>query len=304
MKKNILLTIPLFIIVLFTGYSKHGSETTVRVLQSFPQKTFLENLVVDSDETIYFTSYFDGKIYKMKKNCDAEVFAEIEGNISGITISGDEQILVTGQCNKVAHVYHLDMKGKLLKTVILKKASYFLNGICNYKNGLFFIADSHKGVIWLYNMKTGNCSLWLKNFLLESPLPKDKKFRIGVNGLKFRKQTLFVTNTQARTVIKIKISDKGKALSALKYATDITGDDLAIDNDSNIYIATNPENKIVKIDKYKGKTVIVNAEQGAVGVTALYRFSEKIFYAVTNGGLFNPPADGLKEAKVLEITLK
>lgn len=277
-----------------------GSET----LLDFPVNTFLENLVVDENNNLFFTSYLEGVIYRFTAEGNLLKFAEIEGNISGIAFGKNGGFLVTGTRNNRGFIFHLDRDGQVEDETVLTEASYFLNGIVFYKKNIYLIADSAAGKIWSYNIDTKEYGLWLDHDFLKSPLPEDAQMRIGVNGLKIKDTFLYATNTQQQTIIKVEIGKEGEAGKPEIVFENILGDDFAIADNGDLYVATHPLNCVVKITPSGEKTVIAGAGQGVTGCTAV-AFGKtdqtNTLYVVTNGGMFNPPGGEVQKALVVAL---
>lgn len=275
-------------------------------LQDFPVNTFLENVIVDPDNNVFFTSYLDGKVYKLTKDNKLEMFTKIDANISGIVFYKKGGFLVTGTKNNRGFIFEVTGDGEVVNEVLLEGATFFVNGIIHLKGNHYLIADSTAGIIWEYNAKTRENRVWLDHEYLQSPLAETEQMRIGVNGIKIRDGYLYASNTQAQTIVKVKIGKNYQALEPVVYAKNILADDFVVADNGDIYAATHPLNCVVKINTH-GITVIAEVPQGVLGCTALAfgkgEYDNRL-YVTTNGGMFNPPENGVQEAKVVALDIQ
>jgi hypothetical protein len=85
----------------------------------------------------------------------------------------------------------------------------------------------------------------------------------------------------------------------------VFADDFAIDRAGRIYATTHAYDSIVRIGADRRPVVIGEYAQGLQGATALAFASDKqgALVAVTNGGVYVPPARGIEDAKVVRIDL-
>lgn len=278
------------------------------VVADFPVNTFLENIVVDEENNIFFTSYLEGRVYRANAAGEKRLFAQVEGNISGIALYKGKSLLVSGSNGEgKGCIFHINRWGEVTKVVVLEEASFFLNGIIHLHKALFLVADSDKGVIWQYNARTGKAAIWLDHELLKSPLPLDAQLRIGVNGLKIYGETLYATNTQQQKVIKVPLNRGNRAGSPEIFVENFLGDDFAIDKEGNLYVATHPFNSLVKIGPDGELETIAGIDEGMLGSTAAAFGRDELadtLFVVTNGGMSNPPEGGVKEALLVALKME
>ncbi len=287
-----------------------GTEYTIveaQTIKQFPAYTFLENITIDDENTIYFTSYIDGLIYRKSIDGVTEQFAKVNGNIAGIIANPNGGFIVSG-CNlaKEGMLLMISDKGEVTQEIKIEKASHFLNGITLLNERTLLMADSDKGVIWQYDLKKGKTELWLENTLLESPLPLDAEMRIGANGVKIFDNSLYVTNTQKQMIVQVPITKKGEAGEPKPFANEILGDDFTIDSEGNFYVATHPYNAVVRITPEGEKTIIANELEGVTGCTAAVLGKgdkANTLFVVTNGGIVLPPKGGVRGARVVNLNL-
>lgn len=284
---------------IFADTPKELIET--KIITEFPVNTFLENIAITKKGEMFVTSLEDGVIYRIKDDGKKSVFAKIDGKVAGIAFDATENLLVTGWAKSTnPTVFEIDKSGKIQSETLIKDA-IFLNGIIHFKGSRFLIADSYKGVIWEFDAKTNNYSVWLSDEKLartnpQNPFP-------AINGLRIFKNTLYATNTEQQLLLKIPIDKNGEPAKPEIFIEKINGDDFAIDKKGNIYITTHVYNNIVKVSPTGKMTIVVEGET-VIGGTSLAlgrgKFKQNI-YIVTNGGMSLPPVKGVQSAKIIRI---
>jgi sugar lactone lactonase YvrE len=271
-----------------------------QTIAEYPAQTFLENLAVNARGDIFITSLEDGKILRVTAKGVKSEFATIAGKIAGLAFDRNENLIVSGWAEgKTPSVFIVDKAGKLVSTTPIDGAM-FLNGITWLRGDTFLIADSYKGAIWAFDAKAQRAAIWLADASLarsneKNPFP-------AVNGLKVFRNTLYATNTERQTLLRIPISADGKAGQPAVFVEKMNGDDFALDVRGNLYVTTHVFNNVVKITPQGKMTIIAELAQGLAGCTAL-AFNREALYVVTNGGMTLPPAGGVQSAKVVRLSV-
>lgn len=272
-------------------------------IAAFPVNTFLENIAVADDGTLFVTSYEAGQILRITPSDGASIYAELEGKVTGLVVTPEGDLLVTGWTNEnVPVISQVSPDGAIERLAILPEAQ-FLNGIMHLADSRYLIADSYRGAIWEFDAESRTAQIWLEHPLLarraaDSPIP-------AVNGLKRFADTLYVSNTDQMQLLKIPLSDQGTPAEPEIFLENVNIDDFAFDADGNLYGATHIYNSVVQITPDGAITTIAQAEQGVTGSTAI-AFGKtdrdrSSLYVVTNGGMFLPPPTGVVEAEVVRL---
>lgn len=316
MKKNIKTFVGLLLISFFSNqlFAQElppiFEQTPVKldksnIIASFPEKTFLENLIHLPDGDFLINSHYEGIVYKVKLDGTKTKFAAVEGKLAGIAQYKKDKFILSGYDKEDKSVlYLLDTKGTIAKIIDLPDA-LFLNGITALDNEEFLIADSYKGCIWKANIKTKEIVVWLEDSLLkrndiQNPTP-------AANGLKIFKNTLFVSNTQNQQLLQIELKNN-RPSKPVVYVSKVNIDDFAVDQTGIIYATTHVYNSIIKIDTNKKITIIADQTNGVAGSTSCVlsldkKTKQSKLYVVTNGGMYYPPKSGIEQSKVIEIQL-
>lgn len=167
-----------------------------RTLSSFPQKTFLESLVLLSNGEILVNSHYEGIVYKINREGGKVKFASINGRLVGIAAYGKDKFIVTGSDeNETAAIYIINAKGTANKLLNIPNGQ-FLNGITPLGGNEFLVADSYKGCVWKVNALTKLATEWLTDDLLKRSSEQDPT--PAANGIKIYDNTAYISNSQKK----------------------------------------------------------------------------------------------------------
>lgn len=270
-------------------------------IAEFPANTFLESIVVSADNTLFFTSHYDGKVIRMGADGVPITHTAIAGKATGLAFLPDSSLLLSGWDEQdVCVIWQITPKGTASLLVSLPDA-IFLNGLTRLTENLYLIADSYQGAIWELNIAQSSVRIWLEHPLLarsnaENATP-------AVNGLKIFDNVLYASNTQNAQIIRIPIQADHQPGEPEIFVQNVNIDDFAFDKAGNLYGTTHVFNSVVKIAPDGNVTTIAQAEQGMAGTTAV-AFGKSAdhlthLYVVTNGGMSFPPPTGIESAKVV-----
>jgi putative intracellular protease/amidase/sugar lactone lactonase YvrE len=274
-----------------------------QIFAEFPVNTFLENISIDSQGTIFVTSYEEGKIYRITSDGISNEFANVDGNAAGIAIDRNGNLFVSGATrDKTATIFRVDSTGTVERLVTLPKA-IFLNGMTHLKGDRYLVADSYKGAIWDVDVNAKTAQIWLQHSLLgrsdtSNPFP-------AVNGIKIYDNKLFASNTQRQLLIRIPLVGNSTPGTPEVFLTNVNLDDFAFDVMGNLYGTTHVYNSVIRISPDKQITAIASAAEGVAGSTALAfgrsdRDRDRI-YVTTNGGMSLPLPTGIAPAQVVQL---
>ncbi|MDJ0702619.1 MAG: gluconolactonase [Leptolyngbyaceae cyanobacterium MO_188.B28] len=291
-----------------TGLPPIYAETPVelahhQIIASFPANTFLENLAIAPDGAIFVTNHEAGQILQLTPEGDHLTLACTDGKVTGVALAPDGGLIVTGwNAEGVSIILYIALNGTVEPLAILPEA-LFLNGITPLTKTQYVTADSYRGCIWQFDWTTRQVSIWLEHPLLarsspENPFP-------AANGIKRFGDALYVSNTEKMLLLKIPITAAEQPGEPAIFVTPTNIDDFAFDADGTLYAATHIYNSILRITPTGETTTIAQAAHGVIGSTAV-AFGRQpgdasSIYAVTNGGMFLPPAGGVVPANVVRI---
>jgi putative intracellular protease/amidase/sugar lactone lactonase YvrE len=272
-----------------------------QTIAEFPVNTFLENLTIDPSGTIFVTSYESGKIYRLSPDGKQTEFASVNGNVAGIAIDRDGNLLVAATIDRSPTIIRLDSAGSI-ETLVAIPDAMFLNGMAHLMGDRYLVADSYKGAIWEIDTKAKSARIWLQHPLLNrsdlnNPFP-------AVNGIKIDRDALFASNTQRQLLIRIPLTDSGAPGQPEVFLSNVNLDDFAFDAEGNLYGTTHVYNSVIRISPDKEITTIATAAQGVAGSTALAfgkNDDRTSIYVTTNGGMSFPLPTGVAPAQVVRL---
>ncbi|WP_427162530.1 SMP-30/gluconolactonase/LRE family protein [Aliinostoc sp. HNIBRCY26] len=274
-----------------------------RVITSFPAYTFLENLAIAADGTIFVTNHEIGQIVRVTPDGNQEIHATVAGKVSGLAFTSDGDLVATGWNADSVPVVFLVTQDGTVKTLLTLPDAIFLNGITPLSDNQYLTADSYRGAIWLIDIAQPSASIWLEHPLLarsnsENPIP-------AANGIKRFCRTIYVSNTEQMLLLRIPLGMDDHPSEPEIFVEKTNIDDFAFDLEGNLYGATHIYNSVVRIGTDGITTIIAQAEQGVIGSTAVaFGQSESdhtAIYVVTNGGMFLPLPSGVFPANVVRL---
>jgi putative intracellular protease/amidase/sugar lactone lactonase YvrE len=288
----------------------HTPEAIVsaQVIAEFPVNTFLENIAIDPQGTLFITSYEEGKLYRVTPDGECSEFASIDGTVAGIAINSSGDLFVAGVNGKVPTIFRIHSTGAVESLVTLPEA-IFLNGMTPFpsnsqgKGEHYWVADSYKGAIWNVDVSTRTAEIWIQDDRLartdtRNPFP-------AINGIKVYQNSLFASNTERQQLIRIPILEDDAPGIPEVVLTNVNLDDFAFDLHGNLYGTTHVYNSVIRISADQKVTIIAKAEQGMTGSTALaFGRTERdrtSVYVTTNGGMSLPLPTGVEPAKVARL---
>ncbi|MRT92413.1 SMP-30/gluconolactonase/LRE family protein [Ancylomarina sp. 16SWW S1-10-2] len=310
MKKTLLVNALLFLFLgTFAQVNNPYKDKTIslvksKIVQEFNRFEFLESVASGKDGSIYTTNLMQGLVYRIKDG-NVKTLVDFDGMLAGLTFLDDNNLLVTGTSDKKeAVILQLNLKRGESKIVATVPEGILLNGIAKLNKNNFLIADSFKGVIWKLNIKDASTSIWLQNDLLASP--SIEKQSPGVNGIKVKGNSVYISNTGKMLMVKIPLLKGDKAGDPEILHENVFIDDFEMDAQNNIYAATHIYDKIIKITPQGKVSIIAEAEQGVTGCTCLtWKYGSKSTLLVSgNGGMLKANKDEVVTAKIVELNLK
>jgi hypothetical protein len=276
-----------------------------QVIAEFPVNTFLESIAVDVGNTLFITSHYEGKVFRIGADGVLTTYASIAGKATGLALTSDGELLLSGWDEHETSVIWCISKDGTVELLVKIPEALFLNGLTKLSENLYLIADSYRGAIWELNTSTETVSIWLEHPDLARSSPEE--VFPAVNGLKIYGSSLYASNTQKQQIVKIPIFADGFAGEPEIFVTGVNIDDFAFDIEGNLYGTTHVFNSVVKIDQEGTVTTIAQLEQGVAGSTALAfgrtEGDRTGIYVTTNGGMSYPPATGIEPAKVVRLNV-
>jgi hypothetical protein len=105
--------------------------------------------------------------------------------------------------------------------------------------------------------------------------------------------------------VRTPLQPDGSLGSIQTAATHVLGDDFAIGASASLYIATHPEQTVVRLDPAGNRVTIAGPNEGAVGATACAfgraPGDRNALYVTTDGGMVAPHEGTVQDAKLLRL---
>ncbi|KAL1605390.1 hypothetical protein SLS60_004939 [Paraconiothyrium brasiliense] len=323
--------------VLAATFSGLSLAANVRIVQQFPNPTWVENVastrngsvlagvlgqapaqlhIIDpssnaTQNTLLHTFAYSNSIFGITEY-ETDVFAVAAGNFSSVTANG------TGDAN----IWSVDLRrGTTKDSVKVRKLAYLkdaqINGFAALNSDTLLFTDSWAGNIRKVDVRTGKYEVVLQDAStannLSTPLP------LGANGLKvFRPNpvpsgnaspTLYFSNLQLGSLHKVSVDQhtgrpRGDVVTLAKNLGVI--DDLAITDDGTVFLARDAANDIVRISNDKEVVTLGGEYTKVLGPTAAVvgrtYMDRGVLYVSAMGG---QQADGtfLEGGKVVAVDL-
>ncbi|MDZ8262393.1 gluconolactonase [Nostoc sp. ChiQUE01b] len=274
-----------------------------KVIASFPVNTFLENLAIAPDGTIFVTNHEVGKIVRISPDGNQQIHATVEGKVSGLAFAANGGLVATGWNADSIPVISLVANDGTVETLLKLPDAIFLNGITPLSGTQYLTADSYRGAIWLIDIAQPRASIWLEHPMLARS--NSENIIPAANGLKRFGDFLYVSNTEKMLLLRIPVDTAARPGEPEIFVEQTNIDDFAFDVEGNLYGATHIYNSVVRIASDRSSTIIAQAEAGVIGSTAVAfgqtQSDRTAIYVVTNGGMFLPPPTGVVPANVVRL---
>jgi sugar lactone lactonase YvrE len=259
------------------------SPVNVSVAATSPAPTFVENLAIDSDGTDFVSLYSHNRIDRYDPTTGiAAPFTDLPAAPMGLAFDADGSLWTTGGTFREGPGY---------------------NGCTLHPDGHTLLAcESLTGQILAIDLREpGHWSAWLTDERLKPNHP----WFPGANGIKIRNGWAWISISGGRLILRTPLQPNGRSGSIQTAATHVLCDDFAIGASGSLYIATHPEQTVVRLDPAGNRTTVAGPNEGAVGATACAfgraPGDRNALYVTTDGGMVAPHEGTVQEAKLLRL---
>ncbi|MFE2476553.1 hypothetical protein [Streptomyces sp. NPDC059389] len=145
------------------------------------------------------------------------------------------------------------------------------NGLAlDEKLGVFYVADSARGLVWRVPLKGGTATIWAAGAALQ-PLSEIARFPAGANGIKIHNGAVWVSNTDRQTLLRIPVRRDGVAGTIETRATGLVGiDDFAFTGqDDTVLAALVTANEVALVRPNGTHSIVLTAPEGLSSPTAV-----------------------------------
>lgn len=275
------------------------------IVHSWAPGTFVENIAVDSGGSIFCTGH-PGEVFRIREGV-CEIFAKLPEAPNGILFDSDGVMWVGtggGFGSPIPNnIWRIDMDGTPEHWVQIEEAK-FLNGMALHPDGRVVVVDSFSGGIYAIDTKQKKWSLWYRSDALK---PQPDVHGPGANGIKFHDGAAYVSVTNKSQLLKLAMDPRGEVTEVVIFAETLLIDDFSIDAAGNFYLTSHPYDTVVHLAADGTRRTIAGAEQAVIGSTACafgrQAGDEHGLYVTGDGGMINPPANGLQPATLVRLNL-
>jgi len=201
--------------------------------------------------------------------------------VSGIVRAPDGTLYVNYAGGAESGIWKIGQDGTAEQVVALPETK-FLNGLAlDPRSGALFATDSAVGTIWRVWPRTGRADLWATGAELQPGTGG-----LGANGLKVHNGSVWVSNTDKGTLLRIPIRPDGKAGPAVVAATGVTGiDDFAFTGSGDTLLAAqNPLNQVDLITPGGAQHIVLTSADGLSNPSSVAVSGEVVY--VTSAAYF------------------
>jgi sugar lactone lactonase YvrE len=281
------------------------SPVDFRVVATWPAGSFAENLAIDSAGEVFVSLYSHSRVdrYDPASGITAP-FAHLPAPVMGLAFDAQGSLWATGGPFRKGpgYIWKIAADGSVRHWADLPDA-LFMNGCTLHPDGRTLLAcESLTGRILAIDLRHPNrCAAWLTDDRLKPAHPTFP----GANGIKIRDGWAWISVSGRRLILRAPVQADGSPGPIETAATRVVADDFAFGVSGSLYIATHPEQTVVRLDPSGARVTVAGPDQGAVGSTACAfgcgRADANALYVTTNGGLTAPYQGVVQEAKLLRL---
>lgn len=305
---------------------------TTRVVYTFPNPTWVENLAVRSCGSILTTLLTTPDLYLINP-LEAKPQATIVHSFAsgsrllGITETTPDtfEIIVSNvsltdpQAVASNMIFRVSFASPNSPAAITHTADVpdakLLNGLATLNPTTILAADSGNGQVWAIDTRSGAAKVVISDLLMKPTSPTGGS-STGINGLRLRGSTLYFTNTAQAVLAKVQINTdgtpQGNAVILAHAFAGTTYDDFAVRGPSgDVFLAANAANAITEVPADGGaQTVVagnVNSTRIAEPTSAAFGRGpgdKDTLYVTTAGGLGIVSADETVGGQVVAVCLE
>ncbi|MGW2889763.1 SMP-30/gluconolactonase/LRE family protein [Streptomyces griseoruber] len=244
-----------------------------------------ENIALEPDGSADLTFAFARKVANVTRRGDTRIVATLPAVanpgtpilgaavVTGIARADDGTLYVnyaTG--TRRTGIWHLARHGGAPRQIAELPADGFPNGLAlDERRGVLYAADSVLGTVWRVSLKDGTRTAWATGTALDPGTGPDAS-GFGVNGLRFHHGAVWVSNSDAGTVLRIPVREDGSAGPLRTRATGLTGiDDFGFveRHRDTVLAALFGSSEVVRIAPDGRRSVVLTADDGLSNPTAV-----------------------------------
>jgi hypothetical protein len=314
-------------------------EVTVTPVAYFPEKYFLENLVVRADGSVLITAVLQKELWYVpgpaRTLTEPVLVHAFDHPVTGIVeVEPDVFVLslTEGYTSHESHLARLDLGGWTPGTPVAPEVIFTfgdrvraLNGSCPLGPGVLAVADCFAGLIWRVDLTGGahgaTARVWAEHDTMaddpdgEIPWPPQP----GVNGVRYGAKAgyLYYTSTAQKVFMRVPVDPAALDPSgAAEFVAAIdNADDFCIDEDAGFaYVTRHRASTLdrVPLAPRHGSEVrhlLGDPFNPVIAGPSSARWGRepgdkgKVLYVTTDGGTTAPPDGVIRNAALLRVEL-
>ncbi|WP_216896883.1 hypothetical protein [Nocardia alni] len=314
-------------------------EVAVTPVAHFPEKYFLENLVVRADGSVLITAVLQKQLWCVpapaRTFTDPVLVYEFDHPVTGIVEVEPDVFVVSlteAYTTYEAHLVRLDLNGWTPGAPVTPEVIFTfddrargLNGSCLLGPGVMAVADCFAGLIWRIDLldaaRSATARVWLEHDTMADdpdsgvPWPPQP----GINGVRYGARTgyLYYTSTAQKVFMRVPVDPAtlGPAGPAEFVAAIDNADDFCLDENAGFaYVTRHRASTLDRVPLAPRHGSEVRHLLGdpfdpvIVGPSSAYWGREPgdegtIMYVTTDGGTTHTPDGVLRNAALLRIEL-
>jgi hypothetical protein len=327
-----LASFPLYYGDLESPLQNNEPEVQVDTLFQFPNNgSWVDNIALRSDGSLLLTRLDVPEVWSVNttsgnatlahsfanatscfgiSEIDNDVFAVVVGNFSTETYQPTAGSFSVQKLDfNKADVKDNERVSDLatVSTIAALPEAQALNGMTTFtkESGLVLIADSPKGAIWKVDTKSGQYEVAMNDTTMMPA--KGQALPLGINGLKVVDGYVYYSSTTRMEFCRVKVNDDATPAGDFEViASGFLPDNIEVTSDGTAYIATDPQNSVVRISPYGQISLVAGGQLSTQmpGPTSC-RLTEdgKTLYVGTSGGQVAPVLGTFKEpGKIVKIS--
>jgi hemoglobin len=276
------------------------------VVATWPVGTFVENVVALRDGGLIVSVHSQRELHRIDPDKRRTSFATLPAPPTGLALLGDSLLVSIGEPGQAGwRVQRVDLDG-VLEASFEVPGALFLNGSTPFRGGHILVVDSVLGQVLEIDPHESSSRVWLAHPYLTKI--SDNPLMPGVNGIKVFRDHVYLTSTERALVLGVPVNQDGTAGRVEVLADHFVADDLALDVDGNMYLATHVNNTLERLSPTGERTVLAGPEDGLHGATAVAfgRTPQDVqtVYVTTTGGIIAPMDGRVREAKLVSVDVR
>ena len=314
--------------------SPKAKVTSVAV---FPEKYFLENLIVRADNSVLITAMNRKELWYVPPTDRNQVEPILLYTFDQLTMSLNEIepdvfYLFTSNVysGDKSSLFRIDLRNWSVGETIrpeeildFPEQARALNGSCLVGPRTILVADSAAGLIWradvAENGKAASARVWLRHESMRNYPGEMKPEQPGVNGIRYASKLgyIYYTATAKKVFMRVRVDPATYEAVGEPEHVDAgrMADDFCIDEDAGVaYVTTHRENTLdcvsLKPSKNSFRFIVTGdpLNEAFVGPSSaawsrLPGEYGRIAYVTTDGGTASPLPDGFRPARLLRVEL-